>query len=131
MRLRRTAANQLDSRIKGDPRNCRRGSAEDWPGALTNFQKVLTSLEEHDTEQRAYVYFKLGCIKQAQGQPKQAINNFEKACPDRLTGPRSTRWSASTSREGLAAGRHYKRRSDNVFDGEAPSCSSTSATSGP
>jgi len=40
---------------------------------------VLTSLEENDTEQRAYVYFKLGAIKQAQGQGKQAINNFEKA----------------------------------------------------
>ena len=52
---------------------------QDWPGALTNFQKVLTALEEEDTEQRAYVYYKLGSIKQAQGQGKQAINNFEKA----------------------------------------------------
>jgi tetratricopeptide (TPR) repeat protein len=52
---------------------------QDWAGALTNYQKVLTSLEEHDTEQRAFVYFRLGAIKQAQGQPKQAISNFDKA----------------------------------------------------
>ncbi len=51
----------------------------DWAGALTNFQKVLTSLAEDETEQRADVYFKLGCIKREQQQPKQAINNFEKA----------------------------------------------------
>jgi tetratricopeptide (TPR) repeat protein len=52
---------------------------QDWPGALTNYQKVLTALEEHDTDQRAFVYFRLGAIKQAQGQPKQAISNFDKA----------------------------------------------------
>ncbi len=51
----------------------------DWAGALTNFQKVLTSLAEDETEQRADVYYKLGCIKREQQQPKQAINNFEKA----------------------------------------------------
>ncbi|MBK9265561.1 MAG: tetratricopeptide repeat protein [Polyangiaceae bacterium] len=51
----------------------------DWAGALTNYQKVLTSLGEEETEERANVYYKLGLIKQAQGQAKQAINNFEKA----------------------------------------------------
>ncbi|WP_394842415.1 tetratricopeptide repeat protein [Pendulispora brunnea] len=51
----------------------------DWGAALTNFQKVLTSLSESETEERANVYYKLGCIKREQGQPKQAINNFEKA----------------------------------------------------
>lgn len=51
----------------------------DWAGALTNFQKVLTSLGEEQTEERAGVYYKLGLVKQAQGQAKQAINNFEKA----------------------------------------------------
>jgi tetratricopeptide (TPR) repeat protein len=51
----------------------------DWAGALTNFQKVLTSLGEEEVEQRAEIYFKLGCIKQQQGQQKQAVNNFEKA----------------------------------------------------
>ncbi|MEJ7733906.1 MAG: tetratricopeptide repeat protein, partial [Polyangiaceae bacterium] len=51
----------------------------DWAGSLTNYQKVLTSLSEDQTEERAHVYYKLGLIKQAQGQPKQAINNFEKA----------------------------------------------------
>ena len=51
----------------------------DWAGALTNYQKVLTSLGEEETEERANVYYKLGLIKQNQGQAKQAINNFEKA----------------------------------------------------
>ncbi|MFO0548190.1 MAG: tetratricopeptide repeat protein [Polyangiaceae bacterium] len=75
------AANHLDltdqETIRGLAEVC--FELADWPGSLTNYQKVLTSLEEHDTEQRAYVYHRLGCIKQAQGQPKQAINNFEKA----------------------------------------------------
>lgn len=51
----------------------------DWAGALTNYQKVLTSLGEEETEARATVYYKLGLVKQNQGQAKQAINNFEKA----------------------------------------------------
>ncbi|HEX9297066.1 MAG TPA: tetratricopeptide repeat protein [Polyangiaceae bacterium] len=51
----------------------------DWSGALTNYQKVLTSLDEGDTDERANVYYKLGAIKKEQGQNKQAINNFEKA----------------------------------------------------
>jgi tetratricopeptide (TPR) repeat protein len=52
---------------------------KDWGAALTNFQKVLTSLSEDETTERAEVYYKLGCIKREQGQAKQAINNFEKA----------------------------------------------------
>ncbi|HKQ70368.1 MAG TPA: tetratricopeptide repeat protein [Polyangiaceae bacterium] len=52
---------------------------KDWAGALTNYQKVLTSLDEGEIEARANVYFKLGAIKKEQGQAKQAINNFEKA----------------------------------------------------
>ena len=51
----------------------------DWASALTNYQKVLTALDESETDERATVYYKLGCIKQAQGQAKQAVNNFEKA----------------------------------------------------
>ncbi|HMI87746.1 MAG TPA: tetratricopeptide repeat protein [Polyangiaceae bacterium] len=51
----------------------------DWAGALSNYQKVLTSLDEADVDARANVYFKLGAIKKEQGQAKQAINNFEKA----------------------------------------------------
>ena len=51
----------------------------DWAGALTNYQKVLTALDESDVEARADVYYRLGAIKKEQGQPKQAINNFEKA----------------------------------------------------
>ena len=50
----------------------------DWAGALTNYQKVLTSLGDDDVDERASVYYKLGCVKREQGQAKQAINNFEK-----------------------------------------------------
>ncbi len=52
---------------------------QDWPSALTNYQKVLTALGEDDVDERTDVYFRLGCIKQEQGQARQAINNFEKA----------------------------------------------------
>lgn len=52
---------------------------EDWPTALSNYQKVLTSLGEEETEERTKVYYRLGTIKLQQGQLKQAINNFEKA----------------------------------------------------
>jgi len=52
---------------------------QDWPSALTNYQKVLTALAEEDVEERTDVYYRLGCIKREQGQAKQAINNFEKA----------------------------------------------------
>ncbi|MEO7094281.1 MAG: tetratricopeptide repeat protein, partial [Polyangiales bacterium] len=52
---------------------------EDWPAALSNYQKVLTSLDEGDTELRTEVYFRLGSIKRRQGQARQAITNFEKA----------------------------------------------------
>jgi tetratricopeptide (TPR) repeat protein len=51
----------------------------DWPSALTNYQKVLTALEEGDVAERTDVYYRLGCIKREQGQTRQAINNFEKA----------------------------------------------------
>ncbi len=50
----------------------------DWAGALTNYQKVLTALGDDDIDERAEVYYKLGCVKREQGQAKQAINNFEK-----------------------------------------------------
>jgi tetratricopeptide (TPR) repeat protein len=52
---------------------------QDWPNALTNYQKVLTGLAESDVEERTEVYYRLGRIKQAQDQSKQAVNNFEKA----------------------------------------------------
>ncbi len=52
---------------------------EDWPTALTNYQKVLTSLGEDEIEARTDVYFRLGEIKGAQSQDRQAINNYEKA----------------------------------------------------
>jgi tetratricopeptide (TPR) repeat protein len=76
-----SAAQQLDLTdqvtIRGLAEVCFR--LKDWAGALNNFQKVLTSLGEDETEARADVYFKLGRIKREQGQAKQAINNFEKA----------------------------------------------------
>ena len=52
---------------------------KDWPTALSNYQKVLTSLGEDDIEERVEVYWRLGCIKRDQGQARQAVNNFEKA----------------------------------------------------
>ncbi len=76
-----SAAHQLDL----TDQETIRGLAEvtfrlkDWGASLSNFQKVLTSLGEEENDARAEVYFKLGCIKREQGQPKQAINNFEKA----------------------------------------------------
>jgi len=76
-----SAAHQLDltdqTTIRGLAEVCFR--LKDWAAALTNFQKVLTSLAEDENEARAEVYYKLGCIKREQGQAKQAINNFEKA----------------------------------------------------
>src|SRR4029077_4612870 len=65
-----TAANQLDltdqTTIRGLAEVCFR--LKDWGAALTNFQKVLTSLDEGDRAARADVYYKLGCIKREQGQ---------------------------------------------------------------
>ena len=52
---------------------------KDWPSALSSYQKVLTSLDEGDSEARKDVYYRLGCIKREQGQIKQAIAHFEKA----------------------------------------------------
>ena len=76
-----TAAHQLDLTdqvtIRGLADVCFR--LKDWGAALTNYQKVLTALGEDETESRADVYYRLGCIKREQGQAKQAINNFEKA----------------------------------------------------
>ena len=76
-----STAHQLDltdqATIRGLADVCFR--LRDWAAALTNLQKVLTSLSEEEVEARADVYFKLGCIKREQGQAKQAITNFEKA----------------------------------------------------
>jgi tetratricopeptide (TPR) repeat protein len=76
-----TAALQLDltdqTTIRGLADVCFR--LKDWGAALANYQKVLTALGEDEGSARADVYYRLGCIKREQGQPKQAINNFEKA----------------------------------------------------
>ena len=94
---------------------------QDWPSALTNYQKVLTALDESDTENRTDVYYRLGCIKREQGQAKQAINNFEKALG--LNGEHRPTLEAlvdvyakSNDWKQVAA---YKRQIlDSVFDGE-------------
>jgi tetratricopeptide (TPR) repeat protein len=94
---------------------------QDWPSALTNYQKVLTALDESDTESRTDVYYRLGCIKREQGQAKQAINNFEKALG--LNGEHRPTLEAlvdvyakSNDWKQVAA---YKRQIlDSVFDGE-------------
>ncbi len=52
---------------------------KDWGAALSNYQKVLTALGDGDSEARTHIYYRLGCVKQEQGQPKQATNNYEKA----------------------------------------------------
>jgi tetratricopeptide (TPR) repeat protein len=93
----------------------------DWPGALTNYQKVLTALGEEETEQRATVYYKLGLIKQNQGQAKQAINNFEKALALDAA-HRDTLDAMVAVYDGLKDWKqvcHYKRQIlDNIMDGQ-------------
>ncbi|HVU04695.1 MAG TPA: tetratricopeptide repeat protein [Polyangiaceae bacterium] len=76
-----TAAHQLDVTDQETIRGIAEVSyrLKDWASALTNYQKVLTSLGEEEVEQRTDVYYRLGCIKREQAQAKQAINNFEKA----------------------------------------------------
>ena len=94
---------------------------KDWASALTNFQKVLTSLGEEEAEARAEVYYKLGCVKREQGQAKQAINNFEKALGiDSAHRPTlealvALYWELKDWKQVVA----YKRQIlDNVFDAE-------------
>ena len=75
------AAHQLDltdqRTIRGLADVCFR--LKDWGAALSNYQKVLTALDEDEGSTRAEIYYRLGRIKREQGQSKQAINNFEKA----------------------------------------------------
>lgn len=54
----------------------------DWPGALSNYQKVLAGIGEDNPEERADIYQRLGAVKQNQGQVKQAIAYFQKALAD-------------------------------------------------
>ena len=118
-----TAAHQLDltdqTTIKGLAEVSFR--LKDWGSALTNYQKVLTSLGEEETEARADVYYRLGCVKREQGQPKQAINNFEKALGvdgshKPTLGALVSLYSELKDFKQVVA---YKRQIlDNVFDGE-------------
>ncbi len=96
-------------------------SLQDWPTALTNYQKVLTSLGEDEIEGRTEVYYRLGEIKMAQGQDRQAINNYEKALA--LDGEHRPSLEALVAAY-TKAGDHkqvceYKRQIlDTVFEGE-------------
>ena len=94
----------------------------DWAGALTNYQKVLTAPRRGARpRQRADVYYKLGLIKQNQGQAKQAINNFEKALGARRRRTATTLDAMVAVYEGLKDWKqvcNYKRQIlDNVVDG--------------
>ena len=95
---------------------------KDWGAALTNYQKVLTALGEDETEARADVYYKLGCIKREQGQAKQAINNFEKSLAVDAGAPRRRSRRSSSLYTELKDWKQvvaYKRQIlDNVFDGD-------------
>lgn len=93
----------------------------DWATALTNYQKVLTALGEGDVEARTDVYFRLGKIKEAQGQDKQAINNYEKALA--LDGEHRPSLEALVEVYGKTGDHQqvaaYKRQIlDTIFDGE-------------
>ncbi|MEM1029422.1 MAG: tetratricopeptide repeat protein [Myxococcota bacterium] len=93
----------------------------DWAGALTNYQKVLTSLGEDDVEARADIYFRLGCVKREQAQGKQAINNFEKGLAlDPTHRPTLEALVAIYDKAGdFAAACNYRQQIlDNVMDGE-------------
>ncbi|MCC6214783.1 MAG: tetratricopeptide repeat protein [Polyangiaceae bacterium] len=117
------AAHQLDLTDQETIRGVANVAFElrDWPTALTNYQKVLTSLGEEDVSDRVDVYYRLGCIKREQGQAKQAIGNYEKALAldgehratlEALVGV----YSSANDWKQVAA---YKRQIlDSVFDGE-------------
>ncbi|MGA2449699.1 MAG: tetratricopeptide repeat protein [Polyangiaceae bacterium] len=118
-----TAAYQLDvtdqEAIRGLADVCFR--LKDWSAALSNYQKVLTALDEQESEARAEIYYRLGRVKQQQGQLKQATNNYEKALSidpahrltlEALVGVYADLkdWKQSVA---------YRRQIlDNVFDGE-------------
>ena len=118
------AAHQLDltdqETIRGLADVCFR--LKDWAERAHQLPEGAHRLGEDETEERADVYYKLGCIKREQGQAKQAINNFEKALgveprapPDARSAGRRLRPSARTGSRSAA----YKRQIlDNVFDGD-------------
>jgi len=94
---------------------------EDWPTSLTNYQKVLTSLGEDEVEARTDVYFRLGEIKKAQGQDKQAINNYEKALAlDGEHRPSLEALVAAYTKAGdfKQVTEHKRQILDTLFDGE-------------
>ena len=77
---------------------------------------------EDETEERADVYYKLGCIKREQGQAKQAINNFEKALARRRRAPADARGARlalrRSSRTGSRSSPTSGRSSTTSFDGD-------------
>lgn len=94
---------------------------QDWPTALTNYQKVLTSLGDEDVDERTDVYFRLGAIKQGQGQDRQAINNYEKALA--LNGEHRPTLDAlvdiySKANDWKQVAEYKRQILDSVFDGD-------------
>ncbi len=94
----------------------------DWPTALTNYQKVLTALGEDDVDARTDVYFRLGSIKAAQGQDRQAINNYEKALA--LNGEHRPTLDAlvetySKANDWKQVAEYKRQILDSIFEGEA------------
>ena len=93
----------------------------DWPTALSNYQRVLSALGEDEVDERAQVYHRLGCVKRAQGQDKQAVNNFEKALGLDVEHRESLQALVSIYEKGSDWSRvaEYKRQIlDSVFDGK-------------
>ncbi len=83
---------------------------KDWAGALTNYQKVLTSLGEDETEERADVYYQAR-LHQARAGPGQAgdqqlregARRRRRAPPDARSAGRRLRRA-----QGLEAGRRVQ-----------------------
>lgn len=117
------AAHQLDMTDADTVRGVANAafSLQDWPTALTNYQKVLTSLAEEDVEGRTEVYFRLGEIKKAQGQDRQAINNYEKALAldgDHRPSLQALVGAYEKSGEFKLVCEYKRQILDTVFDGE-------------
>ena len=117
------AANQLDLTDQETIRGVADAAyaMQDWPTSLTNYQKVLTSLGEDDVESRTEVYYRLGAIKLAQGQDRQAINNYEKALA--LDGEHRPSLQAliaiyEKSGDNKQVAEYKRQILDSVFDGE-------------
>jgi len=75
------AAHELDVTDKATMRGLADAcfAAGDYATAHTSYARLLAMLGEDEPAVRADSYYKLGCIKRAQGRPKQAVGDFERA----------------------------------------------------